>query len=164
MTTTQNETYGWNDGMDISVHDKLRQDLKASMLNKDTAVKDAIRIIISEFPKLTIPIKLESGKKTTRLKKPEEITNDDVIDIIRTLTKSEKTTLEFKKEDSSDYLEIIEKYLPQLASSDDITAWIKGNINFSDFKSPMQAMGAIMKHFGKKADGNVVKAILQEMM
>ena len=150
--------------MDISVHDKLRQDLKASMLNKDTAVKDAIRIIISEFPKLTIPIKLESGKKTTRLKKPEEITNDDVIDIIRTLTKSEKTTLEFKKEDSSDYLEIIEKYLPQLASAEDITAWIKGNINFSDFKSPMQAMGAIMKHFGKKADGNVVKAILQEMM
>jgi hypothetical protein len=27
----------------------------------------------------------------------------------------------------------------------------------------MQAMGPIMKHFGKTADGNLVKAILQEM-
>lgn len=163
MTTTPNDAYGWNDGMELPLHDKLRQDLKASMLKKDTAAKDAIRIIMSEFPKLTFPIKLESGKKTTRLKKPEEITNDDVLNIIRSLTKSEKTTLELKKEETSDYLQILEKYMPQLASAEEITTWINGNINFADYKSPMQAMGTIMKHFGKKADGNAVKAILQGM-
>lgn len=163
MTTTSNATYGWNDGMEISLHDKLRQDLKTSMLNKDTAAKDAIRIIMSEFPKLTIPITLESGKKTTRLKKPDEITNDDVLNIIRSLTKSEKTTLEFKKEDTSEYLQILATYMPQLASAEEITAWAKENINFADYKSPMQAMGTIMKHFGKKANGNMVKEILQTL-
>ncbi len=161
--TTSNATYGWNDGMDISIHDKIKQDLKASMLNKDNAVKDAIRVIMSEFPKLTVPIKLESGKKTTRPKKPEEITNDDILNIIRALSKSEKTTLELKKEKTSDYLQVLQTYLPQLASAEDITAWIKENINFADYKSPMQAMGTIMKHFGKKADGNSVKEILQKM-
>lgn len=163
MTTTPNAAYGWNDGMKISLHDKLRLDLKTSMLNKDTVTKDAIRIIMSEFPKLTVPIKLESGKKTTRIKKPDEITNDDVLNIIRALTKSEKTTIELKKESTSDYLQTLETYMPQLASDEEITGWIKENIKLADYKSPMQAMGTIMKHFGKKADGNTVKSILQKM-
>lgn len=163
MTTASNTTHGWHDGMKTSLHDKLRQDLKAAMFAKNEAVKGAIRIIMSEFPKLTVPITLESGKKTTRLKKPEEITNDDVLDIISGLTKSEKTTLELKKESTSEYLQILETYMPQLASTEEITAWTKENINFADYKSPMQAMGTIMKHFGKKADGNAVKALLQKI-
>jgi hypothetical protein len=36
-------------------------------------------------------------------------------------------------------------------------------VDFSAIKSPMQAMGSVMKHFGKLADGNHVKAILQGM-
>ena len=161
--TNPDTAYGWNDGMDISLHDKLRQDLKTSMLKKNNAVKGAIRVIMSEFPKLTIPIKLESGKKTTRPKTPEEITNEDIIDVIRGLAKSEKTTLELKKEDTSEYLHVLQSYLPQLASEEEIAGWIKENINFADFKNPMQAIATIMKHLGKKADGNVVKGLLQNM-
>jgi hypothetical protein len=36
-------------------------------------------------------------------------------------------------------------------------------VDFSTIKSPMQAMGTVMKHFGKLADGNQVKGILQGM-
>ena len=50
-----------------------------------------------------------------------------------------------------------------MAAREDITVWIAANIDFSQFKSPMQAMGPIMKHFGKQADGNLVKQILSEM-
>jgi len=159
----ESETYGWHDAMPISLHDKLKKDLKVSMLNKDEAVKGAIRVIMSEFPKITVPITLESGKKTTRPKRGEEITNDDVVGVIRGLVKSEKTTLELKKEESSEYLEVLESYLPKMASKEEIAAWIKENIDFSQFNSPMQAMGTIMKHFGKKADGNTVKAVLTEI-
>jgi hypothetical protein len=41
-------------------------------------------------------------------------------------------------------------------------AWIAAN-DLSQFKSPLQAIGPIMKHFGKLADGNMVKAILKEL-
>ena len=41
-------------------------------------------------------------------------------------------------------------------------AWIDENIDVAEYKSPMQAMGTIMKHFGKLADGNMVKGLLQE--
>jgi hypothetical protein len=54
--------------------------------------------------------------------------------------------------------------LPQLTGRAEITAWIEANVDFSSFKSPMQAMGVIMKHFGKTADGGEVKSILQEMV
>jgi uncharacterized protein YqeY len=163
MTDPAKDDYGWQPEMQMTLLEKIKQDLKSAMRNKDNAVRDAIRQVMSEFPNLTVPIKLESGKKTTRLKKSEEITNDDIIDIIRKLVKSEKTVLEAKNEESSTYLETLVRYLPQMASREDITEWIKSNIDLSEFKSPMQAMGPIMKHFGKQADGRLVKQILQDL-
>ena len=155
--------YGWNQDMKIHIHEKLKIDLKMGLKNKDNALKDAIRLVMAEYPKLTVPITLESGKKTTRLKKPEEITSDEIVDIIRGLVKSEKTVLELKGEGASDYLKILESYLPKMVSKEEIKAWVKENIDLSEFKSPNQAMGPIMKHFGKLADGGSVKEILQEI-
>jgi uncharacterized protein YqeY len=148
--------------MQISLHDKLRTDLKSAMLNKDQEVRNTLRMIISEFPKLTVPLTLESGKKSTRLKKPEEITDDDVIGIIKGLTKSEQTVLEITGQTSSDYLEILQSYLPQMIDREAITIWISENIDFSQYKNRMQAMGSVMKHFGKLADGKIVNQILKE--
>ena len=160
MSQTETADYGWSSDMSISLLDKIKADLKTALLEKDTEVKNAIRLIMGEFPGLTVPITLESGKKTTRLKKPEEIADEDILGIIRRLVKSEKTVLEFKKEDSSPYLEILERYLPRMATEEEIKAWIAENIDFSEYKSPMQAMGTIMKHYGKLADGKMVKGIL----
>ncbi|MGD8883160.1 MAG: GatB/YqeY domain-containing protein [Desulfobacterales bacterium] len=162
MTETKTEKYGWSQEMSTALLDKLKADLKRSMLNKNIEARSAIRQIMAEFPKLTVPITLESGKKTTRPKKSQEITNDDIIGIIQGLAKSERIVLEAKKEESSEYLNILESYLPRMATREEIIAWIKENIDFSAYKNKMQAMGAIMKHFGKQADGKMVNIILQE--
>jgi uncharacterized protein YqeY len=154
---------GWNQDMNISLHDKIKLDLKNSMLQKQNDIRDAIRVIMGEYPKLTVPITLQSGKKTFRVKKPEEITNDDLLGIIRGLAKSEKTVLELQKKEDSPYLHVVESYLPKMLDSDEISSWINENIDFAEYKSPMQAMGTIMKHFGKMADGNMVKSLLQEL-
>jgi hypothetical protein len=163
MTDRVDEEYGWNQDSSMSLLDKIKADLKTSMLNKNAEVRGAMRLIMAEFPKLTVPITLESGKKTTRLKKSEEITNDDIIGVIRGLVKSEQTVLEAKKEETSEYLQILESYLPKMATREEIIAWIKENIDFSQYKNKMQAMGTIMKHFGKTADGKMVNQILQEL-
>ncbi len=155
--------YGWDSSMKITLHDKIRQDMKTAMVNKDTTVRDTMRLIIGEFPSLTVNITLESGKKTTRVKTPEEITDEDLQNIIRKFVKSEKTVLEIKKEETSQYLELLNSYLPQMATPDEIKQWIQENVDLSNFKSPMQAMGNVMKHFGKLADGNQVKEILMNL-
>ena len=162
MANTKEEEYGWNQDMSMSLHDKIRADLKTSMRDNAAEIKNAMRLILAEFPKLTVPLTLESGKKTTRLKKPEEITNDDIIGIIRGLVKSERIVLEAKNEETSAYLEILESYLPKMATREEIVEWIKENIDFSQFKNKMQAMGTIMKHFGKLADGKMVNEILRD--
>ena len=154
--------YGWKQDLGISLHDKLRADLKKAMLEKNEEVRNTLRLVMAEFPKLTVPITLESGKKTTRLKKPEEITDDDVIGIIKGLTKSELTVLEATGQSTSDYLEILQSYLPKMLEREEIIEWIKANIDFSQYKNKMQAMGPVMKHFGKLADGKLVNQILTE--
>jgi uncharacterized protein YqeY len=155
--------YGWNQDMDISLHDKIRLDLKNSMLQKQNDIRDSLRVIMGEFPKLTVPITLESGKKTFRVKKPEEITDDDLLGIMGGLAKSEKSVLELQKNESSPYLRVLGSYLPEMAGSEEVMTWINENIDLAEYKSPMQAMGTIMKHFGKLADGNMVKGLLQEL-
>ncbi len=163
MEEKKHVEYGWNQDMDISLHDKIRLDLKNSMLQKQNDIRDTLRVIMGEFPKLTVPITLESGKKTFRVKKPEEITDDDLLGIMGGLAKSEKSVLELQKKESSPYLKVLGSYLPEMAGSEEVMAWINENIDLAEYKSPMQAMGTIMKHFGKLADGNMVKGLLQEL-
>ncbi len=162
MSNRPNETYGWNPEMDTPLLEKLKADLKQSMLQKNVAARSAIRQIMAEFPKLTVPITLESGKESTRLKSGDEITDDDIIGIILGLAKSERLVLEAKDEDSSEYLAILKQYLPRMADREEVIAWIKENIDFSEYKNKMQAMGTIMKHFGKQADGKMVNEILKQ--
>jgi hypothetical protein len=163
MGEDRSAEFGWNQDMDISLHDKIKADLKRAMLNKDTDFRDAIRVVMGEYPKLTVPITLESGKKTFRVKKPTERTDDDLLGIIRGLVKSEKSVLELQKKETSPFLQALDSYLPKMISKEEVMAWINENIDFSQYKSPMQAMAPIMKHFGKLADGNMVKGLLQEL-
>ena len=147
MKENRSTEYGWLQGTGISLHDKIKADLKSAMLAKDNDVRNAIRVVMGEYPKLTVPITLESGKKTFRVKKAEEITDDDLLGIIRGLVKSEKSVLAIQNMESSPYLELLESYLPAMASREEVQDWINENIDFSQFNSPMQAMGTIMKHF-----------------
>jgi len=163
MQEKQKGEFGWRQDMRISLHDKIKLDLKNAILQKQNDIRNTIRVIMGEYPKLTVPITLQSGKKTSRVKKPEEISDEDLLGIIRGLVKSEKTVLEIQKKESSPYLQVLESYLPKMAGRDEIMAWINENIDFSAYKSPMQAMAPIMKHFGKLADGNMVKGLLQEL-
>jgi uncharacterized protein YqeY len=163
MQEKQTGEFGWRQDMRISLHDKIKLDLKNAILQKQNDIRNTIRVIMGEYPKLTVPITLQSGKKTSRVKKPEEISDEDLLGIIRGLVKSEKTVLEIQKKESSPYLQVLESYLPKMAGRDEIMAWINENIDFSAYKSPMQAMAPIMKHFGKLADGNMVKGLLQEL-
>lgn len=155
--------FGWKPEFSVSLAAKLQMDLKRSMKEKNGPVRDTIRQIMAEYPKLTVPITLESGKKTTRPKTRDEITDADIIDIVRGLVKSEKTVLDVTATSTSAYFEILQTYLPKLAEPDEIEVWIRENIDLPALKSPMQAMRPIMDHFGKRADGGMVKAILTRM-
>ena len=129
----------------MSLQEKIKAELKVSMKAKDTERTGAIRIMIGEFQRQV----------------EKELSDEQVIGIIKKLVKSERELLAAAGKDGSEYLTILEGYLPQQVSEADIRAWIDVNIDFSTFKNKMQAMKPIMAHFGSTADGNIVKEILQ---
>jgi len=132
----------------MSIQAQIKRDLMSAMKAKDEVRKDTLRVAMGEF-----------GRADSK-----ELSDGAVIKILKKLIKSEKETLaQVGSEEDSAFIQIIDAYLPQLADDNEITSWVKANIDFSQYKSRMQAMGPIMKHFGARADGNVVKAILQKL-
>lgn len=131
----------------MSLQEKLKEELKVSMKARDTERTGAIRIIMGEF-----------GRQLVK-----ELTDEQVIAIIKKLVKSEKELLAASGKEGSEYLTILEGYLPKQVSEEEIRAWIDVNIDFSTFKNKMQAMRPILAHFGSSADGNIVKMILESL-
>ena len=100
------------------------------------------------------------------LKKDQQPTDDQVLNIIRKLVKSEKMVCEYSGQDEcdSDYIQALEAYLPKMMSKEEIAQWLTANrniINLANFNPQMKAMGLIMKHLKGKADGNTVREILE---
>lgn len=139
--------------------------------------KTVSRAIISMFPELGI--------------KPADATDDDVIKLLKKYISQEKernvyqlgylkekdvegksaaevkklvnnTVTELGDALSSELIEIAQGYLPAQATEEDIIVWINDNLDLSQFRNKMQAMGPIMKQF-KGADGNFVKGILLKL-
>lgn len=131
----------------MTIQEKIKQNLTAAIKAKDEEKKNALRVAMGEFGR--------SDKKS--------LSDEEVIKVLKKLIKSEKELLQQKGgAENSPFIDVIAAYLPQMAGEAEIIAWIDENIDFSRFKSKMQAMGPIMQHFGAQADGNLVRAILQK--
>jgi uncharacterized protein YqeY len=129
----------------MRLQDKIKKDLMEAMKAKDDDRKNTLRVIMGEF-----------GRQDQK-----EISDADVIKIVKKLVKSEKEVMERSgATEPSPFIAIAEGYLPQLAGEEEIRTWISDNINFDEFKNKMQAMKPIMQHFGSNADGNLVKKVL----
>lgn len=128
----------------MTLQEKLKSELKDAMKAKDEPLKNTIRLIMGEIAR--------QNKK--------DFTDDEIIAIVRKMIKNEKETLSATNSETSEYLEILETYIPKQVSEEVIVAWIKDNIDFSGYKNKMQAMGPIIKNFGSTVEGNTVKQIL----
>lgn len=131
----------------MRLQEKLKKDLTAAMKEKNEAVKSTLRVVLGEFQR--------SEKK--------ELEDDEVIRVLKKMLNNERETLAAAGQATSDFIRVIESYLPRMASEAEIEAWIKGNIDFSAYKNKMQAMRDIMAHFGANAEGTVVKAVLERL-
>ena len=131
----------------MSMQEYFKEQLKVAMKAKDSDLVGAIRILIGEFQR-----------------QPEkELSDEQVIGIIKKLIKSERELLASQGEESSGFLKVMESFLPKQATEEEIRSWIEENVDFAEFGNKMQAMRPIMTHFGSAVDGNVVKKILQSM-
>lgn len=131
----------------MGLQQTIQSQLTAAMKAKDSEKTGAIRVLIGEFQR-------QPGK---------ELSDDQVVGIIKKLIKSEQELLAASGRKESSFINVLQEYLPRQASEEEITAWIREHIDFSSFANKKQAMRPIMAHFGSSVDGNIVKKVLQEM-
>lgn len=134
----------------MDLHEQIRSDLKEAMKERDQNKVDALRVIIGEFPRLN-------------LKAGETPNDDQVLDILRRLHKNEKTLIEVADIEDTGFLKVVDSYLPQLMTEEEIGEFINSNINIAQYKNIMQAMSPIMKELKGKADGHDVRSVLLKM-
>ena len=131
----------------MSLQEQFIDSLKPAMKSRDADRIGAIRILIGEFQR----------------QREKNLTDEQVIAIIKKLIKSEKELLAVAGKETSGFLRVMEGYLPQQATEEEVKAWIEENIDFTSFPNKMQAMKPIMTNFGSTVDGNMVKKVLQNI-
>lgn len=146
----------------MSLKDKLMEDLKNSMRNKDKLKKDTITMVRAAIKQKEVDERIE-------------LTDEEILDILSKQLKEKKSSIEeFKKGDRYDLIEqtnaeinILLDYLPEQLSEEELTKIVKETMEECDVTSPKD-MGKLMKNIMPKikgrADGGMVSKIAQSLL
>lgn len=144
----------------MSLKQKLQEDLKSSMKNKDTVRKSVVTLIRASIKQYEVDNRVE-------------LDDDAIIDIVAKQMKQRRDSLvEFKKAEREDLveeteaeIEVLKEYLPQQLSEEEIEDIVKTTISEVGATS-MKDMGKIMSVIQPKikgrADGKLVNELVKK--
>ena len=146
----------------MSLTDDLRKDMFTFSKEGNTNASDILKMALASI-------------KNAQIAQESEMTQQDEEKILRKeVKKIEDSIAQFtlmgrvdlvEKERSQ--LEILQKYLPEQMSEEDIKAIINSKIkelNISSMNDMGKLMGAVMKETAGKADGNTVKNLVTQIL
>lgn len=145
----------------MSLIERIDQDLKEAMKAKNEAVLSALRLV-------------RSALKNKQIDLGRELTDEDTLGIMRTIVKQYKDALsDFEGAGRTDLatkqkseIELIERYLPAPLGEAEIEVFAKKIIAETNAtsKDVGRVMGMVMKLCDGRADGNVVRTIVQKLL
>ena len=140
--------------------DQLQEELISAMKAGDKPRMTGLRNIIGKL-------------KASQIDKGEELTGDESLKILKSAAKQLKESVEqYKKGGRDDLAEkelfelsLLDNYLPEQLSRDEIRTTVKNTIKSTGAESMQEigkVMGAVMKEMAETADGKLVQQIVQE--
>ena len=149
----------------MTLHKQIKDGIKEAMIAKDTLRLTVLRNISSTFMNEML------AKKITT----EELSDEDAITIIRRLLKQRKDSVEqFTKGNRMDLvaneeaeIKILEVFLPQMMSKEEVEKIVKEKIAQAgeiDKAKIGVFMGSVMKDLKGKADGMMVKEVIESLL
>ena len=145
------------------MYEKINEDLKNAMKEKDTFKLSVLRM-------------LKSALQLEQIAKKHELDDNEVAAVLKKQVKVRKDSLEeYKKYDKAELVESLEKeiaildvYLPEEMNKEDITKVVEAAINEVKPTS-MKDMGLVMKKVnellvGKNADMSLVSKLVKEQI
>lgn len=147
------------------LHEQIKNNIKEAMMAKDALKLKAYRAMAAAF----------TSEIMAKGKKPQEmLTDEEAIAVITKLSKQRKDSIEqFKKGGREDLvkeeeaeLSILETYLPKLMDKSEVekTAKVKKEeLGITDSTKKGMLMSALMKDLKGKADGMMVKEVVDSL-
>ena len=146
----------------MSLFDTIQSDMYAAMKSGDKHKTGTLRVALSTL-------------KDKKIEKREDLTDVEAIKIIQNLVKQRKEAADIYKqngrndlmENENAELEILNAYLPQMMSEDDLRILVKkivedtGASSLSDIG---KVMPEVMKQSAGKADGKMVQSIVRDLL
>lgn len=150
----------------MPLHTAIKDQLKDAMKAHDEVRLRTVRNMLTAFTNELV---------ATSRKPQDELADLEVVNVIRRLAKQRKDSIEqFLKGNRKDLatteseeLVVLESYLPQMMSQEDIEPIArakKEELGITDKSKMGQLMGAVMKELAGKADGADVKAVVEKLL
>lgn len=135
--------------MDVTLRERLSNDLKQAMRDREGDLRDTIRLILSAV-------------KNAEIDKRSSLTPQEEIAVLRSQAKQRQDSIEQYRAAGRDdlanreaaELAILERYLPQQMSDEEVAAFVAAGIVESG-ATGQKDMGKVMGLLTKRADGRV---------
>ena len=148
----------------MSLEEKVMAQMKDAMKAKDEALLRGLRAIKAEI----IKAKTDPGANG-------QVSEEGEIKLLQKLVKSRKDSLEIYQQQNrpdlaakeSEEIAVIEKFLPQQLSAEELNAAISAVITELGATGPQdmgKVMGVASKQLAGKADGKVISGIVKDML
>ena len=149
----------------MSLKERILNDFKEAFKNKDALAKSVLSMLKSEIANAEIELGVrENG-----------LSDEEVIKVIKKMVKQRKDSVEqFTKggnqemaEQEKAELAVLEKYLPEQMSEEEVEERLKKIIEKVGAQSPSdlgKVMGIAMKELGASADGAIVKEVAVRLL
>ena len=146
----------------MALKEKLAEDLKQSMKNKDVVRKNTVQLVRSGI------LQYEKDNKVV-------LDDDGIIDVIAKELKQRRDSLpEFEKSGREDLIEklhremdVLMEYLPKQLAEDELTEIIKEAIastGASSVKDMGKVMGIVTQKTKGRADGKLIGALAKKLL
>jgi uncharacterized protein len=140
--------------------EKLNADLKEAMKNKNVVLRDVIRLITTAL-------------KNAEIEKMAPLTEQEEQAVLQKMAKQRRDSISAYQTGGRDdlvqaeqeELKVIESYLPQQMSEEEVRAVVQttiANSGVTDIKDIGKVMGPLMGQLRGKADGTIVQRIARE--
>lgn len=147
---------------DSSLRDRLSNDLKGAMKDRDVELRDTIRFILSAV-------------KNAEIDKRAPLSPEEEITLLRTQAKQRRDSIEQFRAGGRDeladreaaQLAILERYLPQQMSDDELASFVMQGIEETGAQGPKdmgKVMGLLNKRAGGRVDGRRLSTAVRESL
>lgn len=147
------------------MQEQIKSELKKAMMEKNMSRVNTIRMLLASFTNELVAI----GKTPT-----DTLSDDEVIKVLKREAKKRKDSIdqyinagrEELAEDEKSELLIIEEFLPEMMSKEEIMKRVSEKLEKEsiDPSKKGQFIGMMMRELGNDADGALVKEVVDELI